>query len=241
MEQQNNFAESFTKKTFSDNLHHIAQLIKLLQNNDLKQSHLVLKDCLLISNARMLEGISNTLITAMPISDRLKKDLVEKFQVLGKFDLAMFIGAQKSLDYSNDLIGNIINIMSARNNHVHPKVSDSKFNSLDVDSESGQVFFELTPKKAIDIMLSTSKMFQFLDAFFIDWCKCEGLYISGLLCESVKFVDGNVSILQNLNLIEDKKIIEDVLKIEIKFLALIVQERMNIQHNDISDNLPQKQ
>jgi len=205
--QKNNFAKNFTKKPFSDGLHHIAQCIKLLQNSDLEQSVLILKNCLLISNARLLEGIANTLIMAMSISNQLKEDL-EKCKLISKFDLALTQRTNKSLDYSNDLTGNITKIMSARNNCVHPKIFDCEFVSIGIEPEAKQVHFALDEKKVIDIIPSTSKMFQFLDMFFIDWCKCDGLYLSSLLCESVKFADDNIGILQSLDLIEDKKIIE---------------------------------
>ncbi len=238
--QKNNFAKNFTKKPFSDGLHHIAQSIKLLQNNDLEQSFLVLKNYLLISNARMLEGIANTLIMAMPISKQLTESL-ERLKLISKFDLALTLRTNKPLDYSNDLTGNIIKIMSARDTHVHPKIFDCEFSSIGIDPEAKQVDFALDEKKYLDIIPSTSKMFQFLDVFFIDWCKCDGPYLSSLLCESVKFADGNIGILQNLDLTKDKKIIESVLSIKIRFLSLIIQEQINIQQAGILDTKSHKQ
>lgn len=225
--QENHLYKNFIKKPFSDGLHHIAHSIKLLQNNDLEQSFLVLRNCLLIANARMLEGIANTLIITMPINKPLKEDL-EKYKLINKFDLALTLRTGKPLDYSNHLIGNISKIISARNNYVHPKIFDRKFSSISIDPETKQVHFALDEKKDLDIMPATSKMFNFLDLFFIDWCKCDGSYLSSLLCESVEFADGTFGILQNLNLIEDKKIIENILNINIRFLSLIVQEQINI-------------
>jgi hypothetical protein len=238
---EGNAHKTFTTRPFSDEIHRIAHCIKLLQNDDIGQSSLVLRDYLLIANAKMLEGIANTLIMTMPISKELKGD-IEKCKLISKFDLALTLRTDKPLDYSNHLIGNITEIISARNKSVHPKISDQKFSSISNDSETNLVNFTLNEKnKDIDIFSSTSKMFNFLDMFFIDWCKCDGPYLSSLLCELVKFENGTIGILQNLNLLEDKKIIESGLNINIRFLSLIVQERTKIQQASISDIKSHKQ
>lgn len=231
---------TFTTRPFSDEIHHIAHCIKLLQNDDIKQSSSVLRDYLLITDAKMLEGIANALIMAMPFSKKLKED-VEKCKLISKFDLILTLRTDKPLDYSNHLIENITEIISARNKSVHPKISDQEFSSISKDSETNLVNFTLNGKKDIDILSSTSKMFNFLDMFFIDWCKCDGPYLSSLLCELVKFENGTINILQNLNLIEDKNIIESGLNINIRFLSLIVQERTKIQQTNISDIKSHKQ
>lgn len=214
----------FIREPFTQQFNQIALLFKLLQNNDLIESHSTLRYILLAACNSMLEAISNTIINSLVINSELKKG-IDRLSLLNKFDLLLLIRKGQKLDYGNHLVGSIKTLINLRNDHIHPKTRESKFDSLSKNFATNEINFTLkeTPKD-FDILDILKDTFKFLDAYFIDWCNCNEQEISEMLTESVLFANGNRGILQNKNLISDKNIIEKGLQIKIKFLSFISEQ-----------------
>ncbi len=205
----------FEYKPFQSIFHEIAELLFLLKSNPQKSSTIAV--ALLVTNARLLEGIANSILVCFQANPKLLEGF-DRLSVINKFDLALLVKGKK-LDLS--LVNNINDLIKKRDSLVHPKNIKTDFRSLSKSSSGGTINFEteknpvrVTEDEAKDYLIKT---FKFLDKYFISWAMCSEEERKKILFELVFFDNGESGIMQRSTLSDDKSFIEDTLKIKIRF------------------------
>lgn len=213
----------FVYKPLSRSIQEISKLLNLLKASD-EETEGVLGIAITAAAIRMIEGIINTIISSIPVHEKLKGSF-EKMQIVERLDLCLYLRVHKPLDRGHHSLGYIAQMIKDRNGLTHPYPIESEFQSVGYDTISDTVRFE-TKKNPYEPKVDEVKerlriIFEFLDAYLLDWCKCDAEFLSLLMSETVHFSDGTTGILQSKNLTLSKSVLETELSIKIKFLDYI--------------------
>ncbi|MFH1644484.1 MAG: hypothetical protein ABIA74_04905 [bacterium] len=182
----------------------------------------------------MLEGIANNIIESTKLNDELKQDL-DKLSLINKFDLALFLKTSQKLNREDNRVRDIIQLTGNRNKTTHPKSIKTNIDSAEYHEKTDNINFKTQKSFPIkeDPITISKKVFNFLDYYLIDLCKCDIDFLSSLLLNSVKLSDKEYGILQLKQLPEYKKAIEYDLQIKINFLFFLENRNLKVFYRKI--------
>lgn len=210
-------------KPLSRSLHEISELFKLFNESSVEAQN-ALSIALTTAAIRMVEGIANTIIFSIPISDKLK-DSLDYLKLIDKLDLCLYLRTQKQLDRGHHLLGCIVTMNKGRNELTHPHPLETEFESIEHHQDTDTIHFATkknpyttTKEGTLDNLRA---IFAFLDEYLTNWTKCDNQFLSLLMSETATFGDGIVGTFHAKNIKVDREILESGLDIKIKFLAYL--------------------